>query len=328
MSIYSTAAAFFRERLARSWVPEYFASRGLTSESLERWQVGYAPRGRDELTRHLRDAGYGDELILAAGLASQRDAVTDLFRDRAMFPIRSPRGTVIAFIGRAAPSRGQGYPKYLNSPTTSLYAKKETLLGLWEARQPLSRGALPVIVEGPLDVMAVAQADAGAGQYAPVAACGSTLTASQVAALARAVDLARAGVLVAFDSDRAGRRAAVSAYGALAGLALRTRAMMMPPGYDPARLLGDHGQATLAFALKHCHRPLADLVTDAETVRWTRSLQFAEAQVTALRAIAPAIAAMPPPDVARQVARLAAYLGLDHALVTEAVSEAIAGQAP
>lgn len=332
MSIYSLAAGFFRANLARSWVPGYLAGRGLTPESLERWQIGFAPSGRDALVRYLRTAGYSDPLILAAGLARcpahEHGPPADLFRDRAMFPIRSSRGAIIAFIGRAAPDRASDCPKYLNSPATSHYIKKSTLFGLWEARDALAGGALPVIVEGPLDAIAVAQAAESTSRYAPVAPCGSTLTQGQAAALAGAADLAPARILVAFDADKPGRRAAAGAYRALSPFAASTQAMIMPPGYDPARLLSDHGQATLAFALEHCRRPLADLVTDAETARWTRSLRFAEAQVSALRAIAPVIAAMPSRDVARQVARLASHLGLDHALVTDAVIGAVTNEKP
>ncbi len=320
---------FYLDHLAGSWVPGYLASRGLTAESLEHWRIGYAPEGRDTLIRHLRAAGYADPLIQAAGLARpappERGPLTDLFRDRAMVPIRSPRGAIIAFIGRAAPGARSDSPKYLNSPTSPQYTKKETLFGLWEAREPLASGARLVIVEGPLDAVAVAQASGNTGRYAPVAPCGSTLSPAQAGALAQAADLSSTSVLVAFDADKAGRRAAASAYRRLSPFAAGTEILTMPPGYDPARLLSDRGQATLAYALDHCRRPLADLVTDAETAKWTRSLKFAEAQVTALRAIAPVIAAMPSHDVARQVSRLSAHLGLDHTLVTEAVTEAATG---
>jgi DNA primase len=323
VSIYSTATRFFRDRLADSWVPGYLAERGLRPDALERWQAGYAPAGPETLTRYLRAAGYDDPLILAAGLArrSRSGFLTDMFRDRFMLPIRSPRGTIIAFIGRRADHAGNAGPRYLNSPGTSCYDKSEILFGLWEARDALAAGALPVIAEGPLDVIAIAAA--GGNRYAPVAPCGTALTARQVAALGRACDLRAAGVLAALDADEPGQRAALNAYHLLSPLAGSTRAMVMPPGYDPAQLLSDHGYATLAFALAHCRRPLADLVIDAEVAGWTRWLQFAEARVSALRAIAPVIAAMPAADVARQVSRLAARLDLEYALVTEAVMAAI-----
>jgi DNA primase len=326
VSIYSTAALFFRERLHGSWVPGYLAGRGFTARSLERWQVGYAPPDQDALVRHLRAAGYTDSLILAAGLARRRGRLFDLFRDRAMVPIRSPGGAIIAFIGRAAPGRDPRSPKYLNSPATGSFTKKETLFGLWEARAPLAAGALPVIVEGPLDVMAVAQADDA--RYAPVSPCGSSLTIRQAEALCRASAVSTTGVMLAFDADKPGRRAAVSAYWTLSALGAETQVAVMAPGTDPAQVLSDQGTPGLAAMLGRCRRPLADLVIDAELARWRPWLRFDEARIAALRSIAPVLAALAPADVARQVGRLARELDLDHGTVTEAVIYALCRAGP
>jgi DNA primase len=325
MSIYSVAARFFCDRLADSWVPDYLAGRGLRPDLLERWQAGYAPAARDALTRHLRRTGYSDPVILAAGLARQarNGGMADLFRDRAMLPIRSRRGTIIAFVGRVRDEPERTGPRYLNSPTTSCYAKNETWFGLWEAQEALVRAAIPVIVEGPLDVMAIAAI--GDGGYAPVALCGTALSAAQVQVLQLAGDLRATGVLVAFDADDAGQRAAVRAYHRLSPYAARTWTVALPPGYDPARLLADHGPAALRMALAQCQRPLADLVVDAAITGWGSRLRFAEGQVGALRGATALIAAMPPPDVARQVARVATRLGLDHPSVTQAVTDAVCG---
>ena len=125
-----------------------------------------------------------------AGLArrSRRGTLIDTFRDRAMLPIRSTDGTIIAFIGRAADHAAPGTPKYLNSPATSVYHKGEILFGLWEARDALASGVRPVIVEGPLDAIAVTTA--GHGKYVGVAPCGTALTAHHTAALARVGRLA------------------------------------------------------------------------------------------------------------------------------------------
>jgi DNA primase len=211
-------------------------------------------------------------------------------------------------------------PRYLNSPGTVLYRKSGTLFGLAEAGPAAVAGGVPVITEGPLDVIAVATA--GGGRYAPVAPCGCALTGGQVAALADVCDLGARGVLVAFDADLAGRLAAVRAYHLLCPVAGRIGAVVLPPGTDPAQVLYEHGPAGLAQVLAAGRVPL-DLVVNAELAEWKRSLRYAEGRVGALRAIAPVIAAMPPPDVARQVSRLAARLGLDHATVTQAVTGAL-----
>ncbi len=164
---------------------------------------------------------------------------------------------------------------------------------------------------------------AGSGRYAGLAPCGTALTARHVAALADAVSLAAAGVLVAFDSDQAGLRAAVRTCRLLAALTEDPSAVVLPAGQDPAQLLRDHGPGALTAALADCARPLADLVINAEVARWDRWLQHPEGQLHALRATAPLIAGLPPRCVARQVAWLAQRLGLDHATVTEAVTSAL-----
>jgi DNA primase len=322
--VHDSAAQFFRSQMPGSWVPGYLASRGLSPAVQDHWLAGHAPDAWDALTRHLRAAGYPDTLLQAAGLArrSRRGTLIDTFRDRAMLPIRSADGTIIAFIGRAAPHAGLDVPKYLNSPATSLYDKGETLFGLWEARDALAQGARPVIVEGPLDAIAVTTA--GQGRYVGVAPCGTALTASHAAALSQAADLRTSGVTVAFDPDDAGQRAAVRAYHLLVPLTEKLAAPTLPPGQDPAQVLAASGPATLAGMLADHTRPLPDLVINAEIRRWTRRrLRHPDGQIGALRAAAPLIAAMPPAHVARQVARLAAILQLDHALVTEAVTDAL-----
>jgi DNA primase catalytic core len=316
------ALRFFRGRLSDSWVPHYLERRGFGPAIQQRWQAGYAPAGWDGLTGYLRSLGFPDPLIETAGLArrSGRGTLIDTFRNRAMLPIRTAGGTVAAFIGRAPDGAGPGVPKYVNSPHTCLYDKGDVLFGLWEARQVIAAGARPVIVEGPFDAIAVTAACAG--RCAGVAPCGTALTAEQVTTLSQVADIRSTGVLMAFDSDDAGRRAAIRAYHLLTTYTDEVMAVILPPGQDPARVFTERAPGALAAALNRTH-PLADLVTDAEVDRWSRWLGFAEGQINALRATAPLIAAMPPAHVARQVARLAHRLGLDYAIVTEAVTEAL-----
>ena len=320
---HDSAAAFYRTQMPDSWVPAYLASRGLTPDIQEHWQTGYAPAAWDALTNHLRAGGHRDAVIEAAGLArrSRHGTLIDTFRDRAMLPIRSAEGTIIAFIGRAARHAAAGTPKYLNSPSTSVYDKGGVLFGLWQARNALASGARPVIVEGPFDAIAVTAA--GQGRHVGVAPCGTALTRRHVAALAQAADLPATGVSVAFDPDNAGRRAAVHAYHLLVPVTAKLAAVALPTGQDPASVLARSGPADLAAMVTDKTRPLPDLVVNAEVARWSRWLRYPEGQIHALRAAAPLIATMPADHVARQVARLAAVLKLDHATVTEAVTDAL-----
>jgi DNA primase len=322
ISIHQTAARFFRDQLPASWVPGYLTGRGFDPAVQHRWQAGYAPPAWDGLTGHLRAAGYPDSLIETAGLArrSRRGFLIDTFRDRAMLPIRSVQGTVIAFIGRAPDEAGPGVPKYLNSRRTTLYDKSTVLYGLWEARSALASGARPVIVEGPLDAIAVTTACPG--RYAGLSPCGTALTTRQAKAIDHTAALRTAGILIAFDADQAGQRATISAHHLLAPLTSNTTAARFPAGKDPAQILHDDGATALA-ALLDGSTPLADLVIDAEVTRWEPWLGYADGKISALHATAPLIAALPPANIARQVARLASRLSLDHPTVTEAVTEAV-----
>lgn len=330
MAIHDVAVRFYRDQLEFSWVPGYLSRRGFGPDVLRRWQVGYAPGSGQALVRRLRSEGYPESLIETAGLARRTRAgmLADTFRDRAMLPIRDRHGRVVAFIGRAADhanrAGGRSGAKYLNSPSTPLYRKGDVLFGLWEGRSALASGAVPVIAEGPLDAIAIGVASNGC--YAPVALCGTVMTARQADALAEACDLMAKGALVAFDADGSGQRAAVRAYHVLSPVAGRTASVVLPAGRDPAQILADRGPATLAAVLRHRQVPLADLVIDAEIRGWSQRLAFAEGQVGALRAGAAAIAAMPARDVPRQVGRLAHLIGLDHGMVTKAVTDAVTGQ--
>lgn len=321
--IHQAAAWFFRGRRRGSWVPAYLTGRRLGAALQPDWQAGYAPAGRDALARHLRTLGYTPEAIQAAGLAHRTHggALTDTFHDRAMLPIHTADGTIIAFIGRAGPRAPPQVPKYLNSPGTALYRKRDVLFGLWQARPLLRGGARPVIVEGPLDAIAVSLA--GEGWYAGLSPCGTALTPQQAAALARIADLHRAGVVVAFDPDPAGRRAAITAYHRLSPLTDIVLTAVLPAGHDPADILAHHGPGALARAISEHTVPLADLVVDAEVDRWNRWLDHAEGQINALRAAARLIAAMPPAHIGRQSARLARRLGLPCPTVTEAITSAL-----
>ena len=174
----AVAARFFEDNVAGSWVPGYLASRGFDVDALRPWGIGYAPAAWTALTDYARDLGFGHEAIVLAGLArrSARGSLIDLFRDRLMFPVRSPDGTVAGFIGRAPPgahhlggdpAAGHLAPVYLNTPATPLYRKGALLFGLHEATPALTAGARPVLAEGPLDALAITLATTPSPRLAP-----------------------------------------------------------------------------------------------------------------------------------------------------------------
>ncbi|MFC4050238.1 toprim domain-containing protein [Actinomadura syzygii] len=315
--ITADAERFFRTSLDASWVPAYLAERGFPAGVQARWRIGYAPAGRRVLTEHLRTRGHPDDAIVAAGLARRDQAgrLRDTFRDRAVFAIRTVDGAVAGFIGRRrddAPG-----PKYLNGPDTSLFHKGELLYGLHEARDRLAAGARPVVVEGPLDAIAVTLA--GPTEYAAVATCGLALTSAQLGALADTADLDRAGILVALDGDPAGRSGAVRAWERLAGLGGPVELAALPVGRDPADVLRADGRTALLQALRG-RAPLLDAAVDAALARAGGTLGTPEERLTAIRAASGLIASRPA-EAARQVVRIASRTDVPPALVTEILLE-------
>ena len=302
-SVLNDAMQFYDGQLARSWVPGYLATRGISDAAISQWHIGYAPGGWTTLTSHLRALGHDDDAIQAAGLArvSSRGTLIDHFRDRVMLPVHDEHGKVAGFLGRARPGTGPEVPKYLNSPETSTYHKGSLLFGLHQARDLLACGATPVIVEGPFDAIAVTLADPG--HHAGLAPCGTALTSKQAAALAQAADLDRTGILIAFDDDTAGRKAAVRAYDILRTVSGQMQSAVLS-GKDPAEILETEGPAALRAILRNQVQPLSSVVIDAHLAPWERRLQDPEGPLLAMRSTASVIAGLLPAGTAETIRQI------------------------
>jgi DNA primase len=300
--ILQDAETFFTAQLASSWVSAYLRQRGLTAEAAGEWRIGYAPGGWTTLVTHLRGRGHHDDAIRAAGLAriSSRGTLIDHFRDRVMLPVHDQHGNLAGFTARSRPDSGPGIPKYLNTPQTSVYKKGNLLFGLYQARDRLARGAIPVIAEGPFDAIAITLA--GRGRYVGLAPCGTALTSPQAEALSRAADLRGTGILVAFDDDPAGRKAAVRAYHVLHAISDRLQAVALP-GKDPAEILESAGPSALHAILRNHLRPLSALVIDAHLSPWQRRLRDTEGPLLAMRSVATVIAELLPAETATAIRR-------------------------
>ena len=235
------ADQFFRRQLrehpARQRAVDYLRQRGLTGRIANVFGIGYAPPGWENLSQALRAAGTTSEDLIAAGLVSrdEQGRLRDRFRDRIIFPIRDRRGRVIAFGGRAL--EDDVAPKYLNSPETPLFHKGSELYGLYEARAHTRTLQRLVVVEGYMDVVALAQHEIS---YA-VATLGTATTAEHVERLFRVVD----DLVFCFDGDRAGRAAGWRALeSALPFLrdGRRIGFLFLPEGEDPDTLVRREGQ--------------------------------------------------------------------------------------
>ena len=224
--IMAQAARFYREQLKTSAKAiDYLKGRGLTGEIAARFGLGYAPDDWQGLQRTFPD--YDDASLVECGLVIENDQGRryDRFRDRIRFPILDQRGNVIAFGGRVI---GQGEPKYLNSPETPLFEKGRELYGLTHARQGMRDEDTVIVVEGYMDVVALAQHGIGNA----VAALGTATTPNHVHKLLRQASR----VVFCFDGDAAGRKAAWRALEASLdqlGDDKSAGFLFLPPEHDP-----------------------------------------------------------------------------------------------
>ncbi len=229
------AAQYYRNQLKDApRAIEYLKRRGLSGEIAKRFGVGYAPDGWQNLEQVFPD--YQDKALTPAGLVKQNDEGKryDVFRDRIMFPIVDVRGNIIGFGGRVL---GDGEPKYLNSPETPVFEKGRELYGLFQARRAIRDAGCVIVVEGYMDVVALAQAGI---EYA-VATLGTATTPIHVQKLLRQSD----EVVFCFDGDAAGRRAAWRALeNSLAHLmdGKQVRFLFLPDGEDPDSYVRGHGK--------------------------------------------------------------------------------------
>jgi DNA primase len=229
------ASTFFKNTLEDvlkgSVARQYLKTRQLKPETIKRFGLGYAPDGWSSLLDAARTAGFKDPVAEASGLVRRGDrGVYDFFRNRLMIPIRDVSNNVVAFGGR---DLGDGTPKYINSPENALYKKSRVLYGLCEGRDAMRREKRAILVEGYFDLMRCF--DAGIENV--VATCGTALTPEQAALIHRYVP----EVVIVYDTDAAGIRAALRGVGLLTDAGLTVRAMTLPDGKDPDDFIRAHG---------------------------------------------------------------------------------------
>ena len=203
----------------------YLEQRQLSNETIKKFGLGYSDKYSDDLYRYLKSKGYKDEDLKNSGLVTiDEKGATDKFWNRVMFPIMDVNNKVIGFGGRVL---GDGKPKYLNSMETKLFDKSRNLYGLNYART--TRRSEMIICEGYMDVIALHQA----GFTNAVASLGTALTSNQASLLKRYTE----NVVLAYDSDEAGVKAALRAIPLLKDVGLSVRVLSMAPYKDPDELI-------------------------------------------------------------------------------------------
>ncbi|MBM3908954.1 MAG: DNA primase [Gemmatimonadetes bacterium] len=236
--INATAAAWFTARL---WddergkeAREYLASRAISRETADEWEMGFAPRELGLLRAHMATLGWEPERLLEAGLLAKREEEEEprpRFRDRLMFAILDQSSRHVGFGGRLM---GPGEPKYLNSADTPAFHKGQTLYGLHKARAAMRREDRAILVEGYFDAIRMASA----GVEGVVAPLGTSLTEGQAELLRRHAKT----VFIAYDSDGPGQKATFRAADVLLAQGVAVRVVTMPEGDDPDTYVRAHGR--------------------------------------------------------------------------------------
>ncbi|MFV0253803.1 MAG: DNA primase [Beutenbergiaceae bacterium] len=309
----------------------FLAERGFDRAACEPFGVGYAPKGWEPLSRHLRGRGFTEAELTTSGLASAGNrGAYDRFRGRLIWPIRDTTGEVIGFGARRLYEADQG-PKYLNTPETPLYRKAQVLYGIDVAKREIARSKQVVVVEGYTDVMAMHLA----GVRTAVATCGTAFGSDHVRVVRRLLGESAGGaagvmlssggtiggeVIFTFDGDEAGQKAALRAFGEDQRFASQTFVAVEPGGMDPCDLRQQQGDAAVKD-LVASREPLFEFAI--RSVLRRIDLATAEGRVAGLRAAAPVVARIRDHALRGEYAReLAGWVGMDEASVRQAVTSA------
>jgi DNA primase len=291
------AAQFYKKQLKQTpRAIDYLKRRGLTGAIAARYGIGYAPDG-SPLKQVFSD--YTADALAASGLVIDGDRGRyDRFRDRIMFPIKNIKGQIVGFGGRVL---DKGEPKYLNSPETPLFHKGSELYGLFEARAAIKAAGRAIVVEGYMDVVALAQH----GVEFAVAALGTATTPIHVRTLLRHTDR----LIYAFDGDNAGRKAAWRALeNSLEALqdGKEVSFLFLPEGEDPDSTIRAHGQAAFLKLLDNDTLPLSAFLV--RELSRDRNLGSQEGRATLLKDAKPLLDKIGAPLLARLLQRQIAEL--------------------
>ena len=298
---------------------KYLQDRGITQETVEAFALGYAPNAWDGLLGVAGRRSIDPQTLERAGLALPRrdgNGHYDRFRNRVMFPIDSATGRTVAFGARALDPEEQA--KYLNSPETPVYHKSATLYGLWKGRDAIRTQGTALVVEGYMDLIALAQY--GIGNV--VASAGTALTADHARMLRR---YAERSVLV-FDGDAAGTAAAVRGVESLFGVDLEVRVISLPQDHDPDSYVREHGSDAFLALVEGAQSALDFLIAWVAT---REDLSTADGKARAAATLAEFLSRVK--DGARRgflIQETAEKFGVDEGIIIQALRQAPRQRAP
>jgi DNA primase len=342
--IHEHACAFFQDCLRRpegGRAREYLAGRGLSEEMIRQFRIGFAPDSGFLLRDRLKNE-FSEGVLRESGLLSWKDSARpsaasseqdgdfrpaeapslstsvpvssmySRFRNRVMFPIANESGRIIAFTGRTLSTDEKAGPKYLNSPETAIYAKSRVLFNLDQAKEPIRALKYAIIVEGQMDCISVFSA----GFRNVIASSGTAFTAAQAALLGRFTKQ----VVVNFDPDAAGAKAAERTLGLLIEEEFEIRVLTLEAGFDPDLFIRRKGKEAYAQALKNSQKYFHFLI---ERARQQFPVRSAEGKHNAVNYLLPHIQRVPSRIVRDEVAEeIAQKLNIDSAVLRQELKHA------
>ena len=332
LKLHAEAAEWFHENLTKREIGElarkYLKQRGIMGEIAKRWQLGYAPDEWDAFGSWARGQGYDTRELVASGLVKTKDddqtsnlnprTSYDRFRGRIIFPICNREGEVIAFSGRLLKEQ-EGAAKYLNSPETPLFRKGNVLFGLHKSKRALIEANSAIVCEGQLDLISLFEA----GITNVVAPQGTAFTENQARILKRCAE----EVVLCFDSDAAGAKAAERSLDALLENDFIVRVVELPPGEDPDSLVRREGKEAFEKRIAGA-RDFFDYLIERETANVDLTSLGAKMQVA--RTLAESVSRVHNPMMRGEIiskisARLAVSVSEFAALVPKQIRKAPPG---
>lgn len=270
----------------------YMKRRGMDPATLQKFGIGYADAEWDSLYRYFMEKEIDVKLLMEVGLVSQsKGKYFDKFRDRVMFPIINTRGKVIGFGGRAI---GDGIPKYLNSPESAIFLKKNNLYGLNLTRQDINKENCAILVEGYMDVISLYKN----GVRNVSASLGTALTENQAALLKRYTE----NIILSYDADEAGQAAALRGLDILKSAGCRVKVLHVSDGKDPDEFVKKKGKEAFLSLIKEA-KPFADYKIDL--LRKELDMGSTEGRVAFLQETAKVLKALSPVEADVYIKKIA-----------------------
>jgi DNA primase len=330
IEIHERACAFFQEQLKRpeaAHAREYLKTRGLSSETIAEFRIGYAPESGFLLRDSLRGQ-YDEDTLRESGLfswkdkgddekAQQKTSLYSKFRNRVMFPIANEQGKVIAFTGRTLATDEKSGPKYLNSPETPIYSKSRVLFNLDKAKEAIRKLDYAILVEGQMDCITVYSA----GLHNVIASSGTAFTDMQARLLGRFSKK----IVVNFDPDTAGAAAAERSLALLVSEDFEIKVLTLEAGFDPDLYIQRKGVNAYTDALNHSQKYFDYLI---ERARALHPVRTPEGKVKALNYLLPHIQRVPSRIVRDELANEISHrLGIESSVLRQELRHAATARA-